>query len=176
MGSVHRASTSHFPLPFSAPARRAATVAPARICPAGPRQHSTPIKGDAFRKPPSALHRLFRRATFLGGRRGIKQPTGWDRAPTHCQATRRRYRGRRQDARAHGRFEQGRQRRPPQLHATVTLSTGATETLIPGNEDIAFPLGTMFAYISQNWRGKSLVSHKIIIQLIAAPRPAKDLQ
>jgi hypothetical protein len=42
---------------------------------------------------------------------------------------------------------------------------------------VHFPPGTskwnriehrLFAYITQNWRGKPLVSHKVIIQLIAA--------
>ncbi len=32
--------------------------------------------------------------------------------------------------------------------ATVTLSTGATETLIPAGEGIAFPLGTMDTFIT----------------------------
>jgi hypothetical protein len=33
----------------------------------------------------------------------------------------------------------------------------------------------LFAYITQNWRGKPLVSHKIIIQLIAATSTGKGL-
>jgi hypothetical protein len=33
----------------------------------------------------------------------------------------------------------------------------------------------LFAYISQNWRGKPLVSHKVIIQLTAATSTGKGL-
>ena len=33
----------------------------------------------------------------------------------------------------------------------------------------------LFAYISQNWRGKPLVSHKVIVQLIAATSTGKGL-
>ena len=33
----------------------------------------------------------------------------------------------------------------------------------------------LFAYITQNWRGKPLVSHKVIIQLIAATSTGKGL-
>jgi len=33
----------------------------------------------------------------------------------------------------------------------------------------------LFAYISQNWRGKPLVSHKVIVQLIAATSTDKGL-
>ena len=33
----------------------------------------------------------------------------------------------------------------------------------------------MFAYITQNWRGKPLVSHKVIIQLISATSTSKVL-
>lgn len=35
-----------------------------------------------------------------------------------------------------------------EYNATVTLSTGATETLIPANEGIAFPLGTMDTFVT----------------------------
>jgi hypothetical protein len=33
----------------------------------------------------------------------------------------------------------------------------------------------MFAFISQNWRGKPLLSHQVIVQLIAATRTTKGL-
>jgi Rhodopirellula transposase DDE domain len=33
----------------------------------------------------------------------------------------------------------------------------------------------MFAFISQNWRGKPLISHKVIVQLIAATKTAAGL-
>ena len=33
----------------------------------------------------------------------------------------------------------------------------------------------MFAFISQNWRGKPLLTHKVIVQLIAATRTASGL-
>lgn len=33
----------------------------------------------------------------------------------------------------------------------------------------------LFAYITQNWRGKPLVSHKVIVQLIAATSTDKGL-
>ena len=35
-----------------------------------------------------------------------------------------------------------------EYNATVTLSTGATETLIPAGEGIAFPLGTMDTFVT----------------------------
>ena len=35
-----------------------------------------------------------------------------------------------------------------EYYATVTLSTGATETLVPANEGIAFPLGTMDTFVT----------------------------
>jgi hypothetical protein len=35
-----------------------------------------------------------------------------------------------------------------EYNATVTLSTGATETLIPASEGIAFPLGTMDTFVT----------------------------
>ena len=35
-----------------------------------------------------------------------------------------------------------------EYNATVTLSTGATETLVPANEGIAFPLGTMDTFVT----------------------------
>jgi hypothetical protein len=35
-----------------------------------------------------------------------------------------------------------------EYNATVTLSTGATETLIPANEGIAFPLGTLDTFVT----------------------------
>jgi hypothetical protein len=44
---------------------------------------------------------------------------------------------------------------------------------------VRFPCATrqhrLFAYISQNWRGKPLVSHQVIIQLIAATTTEKGL-
>jgi hypothetical protein len=33
----------------------------------------------------------------------------------------------------------------------------------------------LFAFISQNWRGKPLISHKVIVQLIAATKTAAGL-
>jgi hypothetical protein len=35
-----------------------------------------------------------------------------------------------------------------EYNATVTLSTGATETLIPSGEAIAFPLGTLDTFVT----------------------------
>ncbi|RAI25529.1 major capsid protein, partial [Rhodoplanes serenus] len=35
-----------------------------------------------------------------------------------------------------------------EYNATVTLSTGTTETLVPANEGIAFPLGTMDTFVT----------------------------
>jgi hypothetical protein len=35
-----------------------------------------------------------------------------------------------------------------EYNATVTLSTGATETLVPAGEGIAFPLGTMDTFVT----------------------------
>jgi hypothetical protein len=35
-----------------------------------------------------------------------------------------------------------------EYNATVTLSTGATESLVPANEGIAFPLGTMDTFVT----------------------------
>ena len=41
-----------------------------------------------------------------------------------------------------------------EYNATVTLSTGATETLIPANEGIAFPLGTMDTFVTYGAPGQ----------------------
>jgi hypothetical protein len=35
-----------------------------------------------------------------------------------------------------------------EYNATVTLSTGATETLVPAGEGVAFPLGTMDTFVT----------------------------
>lgn len=54
----------------------------------------------------------------------------------------------------------------------------------PGNLRLPFPAGhqqvekiehRLFSFISQNWRGKPLISHEVIIDLIAATTTAAGL-